>query len=723
MKKLYISLVLTLIVITTFAQTPNISMTTTLSINSQISFTIRGNSSSTPIQIDWGNGTKESYTIGDMDEAFGFPVKGSTIKIWGQGVEGLNIQSKELTAMEFYQAASFKTLFCKGNKLTTLNLNDCPALTLVECKENQISSLTLPNTTTLTYVDCSDNNLTLASLPVKQGSWTTYIYSPQKEYKLSKTVYAVNEEIDLSSQLSINGNTTTFIWKTTGGTTLINGTDYSVIDGKFTFLKTYSESIYCEMANASLANLTLTSVSIKIIPIPDFVMKTSTTLGSEFSFIVNSESNNNTIQVDWGNGILNDYMIGQYYSTISGTLQGNTIKIYGKNIWFFEVQAKKLNDLVISINNSLMYLICSQNQITNLDVSKSSSLFFLSCSDNKLTTLDVTNNPALNYLDCGFNKISTLDISKNTGLERLYCQYNQLSSLDVSNNIIICELLCNLNLIKSIDLQNNLKLKKLICHSNQLTSLDVSKNTELTYLWCSSNKLTNLDISKNTMITYFDCSSNNLASLDLSSNAVLSSIRCESNYFTFTNLPIAKPTWTTYTYSPQAKIKIEKQQYNLSESVDLSSQLTVNSNTTSYIWKTKGGITLSLGADYSVTSGVTTFLKGQTDSVYCQMTNATFPALTLSTTNIKVSDPTSIESDIEQITKVYPNPVSNLLWVMSEEAIKRVEIYTVVGIKVFEQEYNTTKKVNINATELPEGLLIIKVYGDKGVMEKKILKE
>jgi len=60
---------------------------------------------------------------------------------------------------------------------------------------------------------------------------------------------------------------------------------------------------------------------------------------------------------------------------------------------------------------------------------------------------------------------------------------------------------------------------------------------------------------------------------------------------------------------------------------------------------------------------------------------------------------------------------------VSEESIKKIEIYTVVGAKVFEQGYNTTQKVNINAAELPKGLLIVKVYGANGVMEKKMLKE
>jgi len=1140
MKKLYTTLVLVTLVISTFAQTPNISMTTTLSINSQISFTIRGNSSSTPIQIDWGNGTKVSYTIGDMDEAFGFPVKGSTIKIWGQGVEGLNIQSKELTAMEFYQATSFKTLFCKGNKLTTLNLSDCPALTLVECKQNLISSLTLPNTSTLTYVDCSDNNLTLSTLPIKQANWTDYIYSPQKDYTLAKTVYAVNEEINLSNQLTVNGNTTSYTWKTVGGATLTNGVDYNVTGGKFTFLKTYSESIYCEMANSTFPSLTIKTISIAILNSPSIEMTTSNTVESSFSFIIRSAANNSTAFVDWGDGTLTTHNVFTSNSYISGTLKGSTIKVFGDGIVYIDVNSKNLSNINVTKCPSLKYFFCNGNQLTSIDVSKNIALINLNCSYNRLTSLDVSNNTllwnldcdnntfpsldvtkntALAKLDCGRATLCSLDITKNTALTELYCaannltqldvskntslsiincyenkltslaldnistitevrcygnnlffstlpvkqitwsvysyspqakmvlqkknytltetidlssqlsingntttytwrtksgqtlangsdytesngtfsfikgkvdsiycelrnssfpalvletsaikipfptvpnismvtsnainssfsfiirsildnttayvdwgdgtttsynifssnsyisgtlkgstikvfgdglvyidvnsknlstinvtncpslkyffcngnqftsidisknialinfncSYNNLTSLDVSNNTALTYLNCNNNQLTSLDVSKNTALKTLDCDNNKLTTLNMSYNTALTYLSCNNNKLTALNVSNNTALTYlncfynqlatidvanntaltqlhcsnnflstidlskntnlitlrnfgnnlsmldlsnnialtyldcswnklvaidvtkntalieFDCSSNNqiatldlskntaltrlvcannkltlldismnislqalycynnqLSTLDITNNNALTSIDCSSNFLKFNTLPLKQSTWTYYYYNPQNELTLPKKNYTLSETIDLSNQLTINSKTTTYIWKTKGGTTLTSGFDYSLTGGVTTFLKPQTDSIYCQMTNATFPSLTLSTTNIKVTDPTSADSDLEQITKVYPNPISNQFWVESEEMIKRVEIYTVVGTKIFEQDYSTTQKVNINSAEFPKGLLIIKVYGANGVMEKKIFKE
>lgn len=970
MKKIYISFVLLVATISVFAQTPTISMTTTLSINSQITIGLSGNTSSTPIQIDWGNGVKENFTIGSTMEFFGYPVKGSTIKIWGAGITGLNIQSKNITALEFFDATLLESLFCKNNQITTLNLSGCSALEFVECKQNLISNLTLPSTTTLTYVDCSDNNLTLSTLPIKQATWTDYIYSPQKAYKFSKNVFSINEEIDLSSQLTINSNTTTYTWKTKGGTTLVNGTDYSSNNGKYTFLKTNTDSVYCEMTNIIFPDFTLCTNKTLILYPPSIIMTTATTVGSTFSFDISARVSDAPIKIDWGNGTLTDYIIGTSIISVSSTLMGNTIKIYETELSYLNVENKKLtsldvtnNDalnsftcsnnqltaLDVSKNSYLTYLDCSSNKLIALDISKNSSLMFLSCSNNLLTNLDVSkntvlvnvscgsnqltdlevsnkiqliklscssnqlntlvisNNPKLDELSCSSNKLTTLDVSQNTALIKLYCYSNQLTALDVSKNTALSELSCSINQLTNLDVSVNTSLISLNCSSNQLTTLDISKNTALIILSCHTNQLSTLDVSKNNTLTSFWCYNNQftfhtlpgrqstwstfsyspqailklpknkyalgeeidlsnqltsganaivfrwktagnvtlvkdvdytenngkftfikrqgdylfcqvtnasfpdltlttenittlstepaitmttttnigstfsfniaatinnntiqvdwgngsltdytigtsisnisntltgnnlkiyglgISNIDLSSKKLtavnvfsansIKNLNCRSNYLTFNALPIKQTTWATYIYSPQSKMVLQKKNYSISESIALSSQLTINGNTTNFTWKTKGETTLTSGTDYSTTNGVTTFLKAQTDSVYCQMTNATFPSLTLSTTNIKVTDPTSVDNDLEQITKVYPNPISNQLWVESEEMIKKVEIYTIVGTKVFEQDYNTCQKANINAAEFPKGLLIIKIYGVSSVMEKKILKE
>lgn len=505
---------------------------------------------------------------------------------------------------------------------------------------------------------------------------------PQFPLKLQKNKYALGEEIDLSSQFITNGITNAYAWKTASGITLIKNVDYTENNGKFTLIKNPGNYFYCQMTNTAFPNLTLYTENLTILSDePAITITTNNSIGSSFSFATYGILDKDTLKVDWGNNTFVSCPITSNYTVVSGILTGKTIKVYGIGISYLNITSKNIATLVITENTALTVLWCN---------------------GNNLTTLDVTNNTALETLSCYNNNLTSLDVTKNIALKTLYCDNNNLTSLDMTKNSV---------------------LTTLDCYNNNMTSLDVTKNTVLTTLNCDNNNLTSLDMTKNSALKELYCSSNKLTTLDVTKNNALVSLLCGSNRLTFTSLPIRQSAWTYYIYRPQASIKIENKQYNLSETIDLSSQLTANGNTTTYIWKTIGETTLVAGTDYTITNGTTKFLKGQTDSVYCQMTNPTFPSLTLITTNIKVTGPTSVDSDLEQITKVYPNPLSTQLWVESEEMIKKVEIHTIVGTKVFEQEYNNTQKVNINATELPKGLLIVKVYKANGVMTKKILKE
>ena len=552
MKKHLYTLCFLIIAISGYAQTPNISITTTLSINSQITIGLRGNTASTPIQIDWGNGVKENFTIGNTMEFFGYPVKGSTIKVWGTGITGLSVESKYITALEFVDATLLKSLFCRNNQITTLNLSGCSALEFVECKQNLISSLTLPSTATLTYVDCSDNNLTLSSLPLKPITLTEYIYSPQKEYILQKNIYSINEEIDLSSQLTINGTATTYTWKSASGIVLLNGTDYNVTGGKFTFLKTYNESLYCEMTNTTFPSITFKTVKISIPSTPNVVMTTTNTIGSAFSFSIAALANSTPIQVDWGNGTLVNATIGTSYSTVSGTLAGSTIKIYGNGIKGLDINSKKLTAIDVTKANSLTYLNCDLNQLATLDVSNNTVLKSLHCYSNQLTALDVTKNNALTELYCNSNQLTSLDVTNNTSITTLYCYSNQLTTLDVSKNTALFNLFCYNNKLTSLDLSKNTGLAGLDCFSNQLTALDLSKNIALRTVYCFSNLLTNLDVSNNTAISTLRCNRNKISTLDLSKNIALSDLECDENLLT--SLDISKNTALTSVKCSRNKI-------------------------------------------------------------------------------------------------------------------------------------------------------------------------
>lgn len=75
--------------------------------------------------------------------------------------------------------------------------------------------------------------------------------------------------------------------------------------------------------------------------------------------------------------------------------------------------------------------------------------------------------------------------------------------------------------------------------------------------------------------------------------------------------------------------------------------------------------------------------------------------------------------DFDKSIKVYPNPVYNVLSVVSDNTILKVEIQSMLGdrIREFKSNYRT-----INVGDLPRGIYMIKIYTEKGYIVKKLIK-
>lgn len=127
------------------------------------------------------------------------------------------------------------TLFLIGNQLTEIKL---PA--------NQIKSLNI-----------TKNNFTLATLPDATTAAKNFTYAPQNDYVIAES-YKVGDVLDLSSQTSATLNTQFAVYKS-DKTALTKGTDYTVADGKITFL-TAQEAVYVTMSSALYSKFTGTSI-------------------------------------------------------------------------------------------------------------------------------------------------------------------------------------------------------------------------------------------------------------------------------------------------------------------------------------------------------------------------------------------------------------------------------------------------------------------------------
>jgi len=290
------------------------------------------------------------------------------------------------------------------------------------------------------------------------------------------------------------------------------------------------------------------------------------------------------------------------------------------------------------------------------------SLTLLTCSFNMLTSLDLSQNTNLEELRCNTNQLSNLNISQCTNLTYLNYQGNQLTTLDISQNNLLTFLWGGGNPLSSLDLSQNTNLEVLNCDYNYLTNLDVSQNNLLTSIYVESNNLTSLDVSHLSKLNLLYCNDNQISNLDLSNVITLRSLECASNNLESLNVK------TLITY-------LDATDNHLLTCIQVDDVDAANA----YIAWYK-----DVTATYSEDCGYL-----------------------------------GIDDVLAQTTKLYPNPVTNILTIDSEIPPIKVEIYSILGkkIKIFFSDFKS-----IPLDNLSNGVYIIQIFFDQGFTTKKLIK-
>ena len=156
-------------------------------------------------------------------------------------------------------------------------------------------------------------------------------------------------------------------------------------------------------------------------------------------------------------------------------------------------------------------------------------MIFLDCSNNDISELAVANLSNLTALHCSSNNISELDVSKLTYLRHLWCSSNNISELDVSKLTNLIRIAVGQNNLSELSVSNLMNLTHLSCGSNNISELDVSNLSKLIYLSCGDNDISELDVSNLTHLDEVRCWANNLEALDISGSEALQSLRCNGN--------------------------------------------------------------------------------------------------------------------------------------------------------------------------------------------------
>lgn len=176
-------------------------------------------------------------------------------------IKSVYAQTNELTSVKIGNNTANKPLFSFNyNKLTGIDasgINDAKNATLL-LMGNQLTEIKLPSAQ-MKSLDISKNNFTLATLPDPDATTTAkgFTYAPQNDYVIAES-YKVGDVLDLSSETSTTLNTQFAVYKS-DKTPLTKGTDYTIADGKITFL-TAQDAVYITMTSNVYPKFTGTNI-------------------------------------------------------------------------------------------------------------------------------------------------------------------------------------------------------------------------------------------------------------------------------------------------------------------------------------------------------------------------------------------------------------------------------------------------------------------------------
>ncbi len=651
------------------------------------------------------------------------------------GIDSDGIVNDSVAIADIYQILSLEINNKNISDLT--GIESFISLEILNCQINQLSNLDLSKNTVLKELNCSNNQLT--GLDVKNGN-----------NNLLTTFDATNNPdlqcIKVDDESAANAGVTPYsAWQKDA-------------TARYSEACLDSEHSYIPDENFEQA---LIDLGIDKDGILNNSVLTSDISGIKF-LDVNSKNIDNLKGIE-------DFISLDTLDCSSNLLTSIDISqnIALKNL---ECRANQLTSLDVSKNVDLVRLSCSRNQLTRLDVSKNTVLIGLFCYSNKLTSLNVSENVSLKGLYCDQNQLASLNINKNTFLETLVCNQNQLTILNIrnGNNSIITDFyatdnpdltciqvdnetdanngvapynnwhkdatasysedcahltvlndanfeqaLIDMGIISDIAVDGSF----LTTQISTITRLDLSsKNisdlagiedfTSLDTLIVSNNQLTYLDLSHNTNLVYLDVSNNPLVTLILANGSNLKSSSAKANrneVFDSNNM----------------LIKIDISDTEL-DTIDLSNVPNLE------ILLAQGSKLTSI--DVSA-NGKLTILDVRNNPLTCiQVSQSQFSNIP---SGWQKDASASYSTDCQSVSGVedellnagvnlYPNPVTDILFIESKLPLKRVEIYSILGEKV-KVVHSNFKSIEFG--DLSKGIYLIRIFSEKGITVRKLMKE
>lgn len=524
---------------------------------------------------------------------------------------GAWLEEYKIKSLDLSQLPKLQRLMCQGNDLTSLDVSHNTQLSSLYCNYNYLPTIDISNNPNIVSLNISNNVMDFTTMPLPREQFSEYYYY-QRPMPLGQRSFPVNAEVDMSARVLRPGTETWFAlfarqYDSDGVPVEVElpSDYYSYSNGKVTFLKSSSDSLYMAFANSDFPAYDLQTSMFMVKDVSDYgkdnpVVKlrtrpTQRQIAMSIGILGADASSPKTFSVDFGDGIPVSFSSTSQGVSDSPNASG-AVKGSGSIIIYVpegdDISALAINDVAL----------------VSINVDSAPMLADLKLTNCSLNAISLPWNRMLVNLDLSNNNLTSLDLTEGDGRNTK----NFLRNLNVSHNKLT-EVVPGFYQIANADLSHN-------C----FTTVDLSKASNIKSLNLSDNQLVEIDIKDLETVETLNLSANDLSSLIIPAYIHLEDLDVSLNRFPLPQLPL--DVAVNYCYAPQKPWLLPAE----APVVNLSMQVPQGEDAfpTTFEWFKADGSPVSGNGIVESSPGLFQLKDTSLGLIYCVFYNPAYPDLT-----------------------------------------------------------------------------------------------
>lgn len=697
-------------------------------------------------------------------------------------LNALNCSDNLLTSLNLNLNLDLQILGLSKNSISTLDLSNNLKLEIVAMAENLFSQIDIQLNSQI-YNFTANNNPNLSSLNIANGNNASFTFLQIVNNPLLTCITADaatpatgltgwNKDRQHTFSVACSSQQLTYVPDDNFEAFLeANNMGNGIANDDYVFTNNINTVIRLQIDNLGIKDIK---------GIEDFTdLKTLLFNDNKVAGRVDLSNNIQLTRLECKNNLITDLNVSNNSGLTRLYCNNNKITTLslGVNLTFIDAQNNLLSTLNLSVSPNLSFLFLDNNNFQSIDFSQNLSLSGISINDNNLTKLELSNNTSLTNLYANnnlINEVKGLEII-NT-LIQFHVTNNKIKNLDFSNNSSLNTLQCSDNELETLNLKNS-RVNSFSAKNNlNLTCIEVDFyqysnwsyytntglvdsqsifNTDCSTVWSvmTSSATTTallavagLDTDNDGTITQAEAAAYT-GTLDLSGSGItdvaglaaftgITTLDVSGNGITDLS-PLTGSSFTTISKTT-GKTKIVQKTTTMAlqtliasnNNFDVLDVSSLSNLTTIDVSNNANLVTLNMqnGNNASITS----FTATNAPNLSCILVddvNASYLSTWVKDTKSEfVANEADCRAKVLNIENLnvsknvfaFPNPIQNILNIHLNNSfsLKKVEVYAITGKKV-----RFSAESIVDFSNLSKGIYLVKIFTNKGVAFKKILKE